>query len=151
VDRNNLGRQTWQLVLVSVALVIGAGLGTLRWQDSAQTHLIRGVRLLDAQAFAPALNEFQQAVAREPENAQALFYLGVAHHALEQYAEAAAAYEGALGVQRDLIEARWNLALVYVALHRYQQAIDQFRTYVDMAPDDERAAQVRAWLAELEP
>lgn len=75
----------------------------------------------------------------------------MAHHALEQYAEAAAAYEAALGVERDLIEARWNLAWVYIALHRYQQAIDQFRTYVDMAPDDERAAQARAWLAQLEP
>jgi len=33
---------------------------------------------------------------------------------------------------------------------RYQQASEQFRAYLDLAPDGERAAQVRAWLAQLE-
>jgi tetratricopeptide (TPR) repeat protein len=106
---------------------------------------------LDEEAFAPALDELEQVVAKEPENAQALFYLGVTHQALEQYAKAAAAYEGALGIEKDLIEARWNLALAYVALYRYQKAAEQFRAYLDMAPDGERAAQARAWLKELEP
>jgi len=151
VDRNNLGDRSWQLVLVSVALVVGAGLGTLRWQDSAQTHVIRGIRLLDEKAFAPALNELEQAVAREPENIEALFYLGVAHHTLEQYTEAAEAYARTLCLEPDMAEARWNLALVYVALGRYQEAIEQFRAYLNVAPDDERAAQARAWLAQLEP
>jgi len=150
VDRNSLQRQTWRLFLVGVALVGATGLGTLRWRDSALIHLMRGVTLLEEKAFAPARIEFQQAVAKEPENAQAFFYLGVAHQASEEYAEATIAYERALGIEPDLVEARWNLALVYVELYRYQQASEQFRAYLDLAPDDERAAQVRAWLAQLE-
>ena len=151
VDRNSLGDRTWQIVLVSLTLVVGAGLGTLRWQDSAQVHLVRGLRLLDEKAFAPAVNELEQAVAREPENVEALFYLGVAHHTLEQYAEAAEAYVRTLCVEPEMAEARWNLALSYVALGRHQEATEQFRAYLDVAPDDERADQVRAWLTQLEP
>jgi rhomboid protease GluP len=151
VDRNSLGRQAWRLVLVGLALVAGTGLGTLRWQDAAQTHLMHGVILLEEKAFGPAQSELQQAVARDPQNAQALFYLGVAHQALEQYAKATAAYERALSVEPDLPEVRWNLALAYVKLYRYPEAIEQFRAYLDLAPDGERAAQVRDWLAQLEP
>lgn len=50
-----------------------------------------------------------------------------------------------------MAEARWNLALSYVALGRHQEATEQFRAYLDVAPDDERADQVRAWLTQLEP
>ncbi len=150
VDRNNLRHQRWRLVLVSAILIAGAGLGTLRWQDSAEVYLLRGLKLLEEKAFLPAQSEFERAITREPKNAEALFYLGVAHHELEQYAEAAAAYERAVSVKSDLSEARWNLALTYVALGRHQEAIEQFRAYLDVAPDKEGAAQARAWIAQLE-
>lgn len=150
LDRNSLGRQKWWLVLVSLVLIIGVGLGTLRWQDSARTLLVRGLRLLERQDVESALSELKQAVAKAPRSTEALFYLAVAHHELGQYAEAAAAYERALGIDPNLAAARWNLALVYVALDRRQAALEQFRAYLTVAPGEKEAAQARTWIAQLE-
>ncbi len=149
VDRNSLRRQAWRFVAVCVALIIGAGLGTLRWRNSAEVYLLRGLDLLEERAFVAALNEFEQAADMEPDNAQVVFYLGVAHHELGQYAAAAKAYEHALSIESELSEARWNLALTYVAQAHYQDAIEQFQIYLATVPDQESATQARVWIARL--
>lgn len=150
LDRNSLRHRAWQLVLVSLALIAIAGLGTLRWQDSARVHIFRGVGLLEQDDAASALSEFEQAVTKEPENAEAIFYLGLANHELKQYTAAVAAYERTLGIEPNLTEAQWNLALAYVALDRHREAIEQFRAYLEGVSNEEKADRARAWIAQLE-
>jgi rhomboid protease GluP len=149
-DRNSLRRRAGPVLLFALALVVVAGLGTLRWSDSAQTHLSRGIALLEKNDVEAALGAFERVVEKDPQNAQALFYLGVAYQELEQLPKAAAAYERTLHLLPDLAEARWNLALVYVELNRPQAALAQFRAYLELTPDAENAAQVRGWIRQLE-
>ena len=149
IDLNNVQRQVRFLLLIGVILVICAALGTLRWQNSAKTYLLRGVMLLEQDALEPALNEFEQAAVKEPRNTEAFFYLGLTHQKLGQYPEAAAAYENAISIEPDLGQARWNLALTYVTMGRQQAALEQFQTYLEIAPEAENAAQARGWIVQL--
>lgn len=150
VDRNSLQRQAWPVLLFGLVLVGGAMLGTLRWSDATPTYLSQGIALLEQNDVAGALSAFERAADKDPQNAQALFYLGVAHQELAQYPQAAAAYERTLDLLPDLAEARWNLALTYVNLNDLEAALEQFRAYLELAPESENAAQVRSWIRQLE-
>jgi membrane associated rhomboid family serine protease len=72
VDCNSLKRQAGWLVLVGVALMAGAGLGTLRWKGLASVRFIPGVVLLGQLDVALARGGFELAPARGPGRADAV-------------------------------------------------------------------------------
>src|SRR5262245_41044566 len=74
----------------------------------------QGVAAIRDQKFEVARGHFEKAVAAEPRNAQAHFYLGVAQQNLEQLPAAQASYQKAAELQPKLADAwvNWTATLL---------------------------------------
>jgi rhomboid protease GluP len=136
VDDNRLGRY-WPALALAVALLVGGtGLATFVQRNSPRSHLLRAQLAVDQEAWDEAATEFEQALARDPDLAEAdtYFYLGLAYNHLEQPEKAARAYESALELEPDHSPALWNLAITNLDLARYAEARSQFEAYAELVP-----------------
>ncbi len=149
-DRNRLGRY-WPALALAVALLIGGtALVTEIQRDSPRSHLFRAEQAIEQEMWAEAAGEIEQALALDPDLADASVYfnLGLAYNHLEAPARAAEAYESVLELEPDLSAAHWNLALSYLDLRRYAEARDHFETYLALNPGE--AGEVQPYLDELD-
>jgi len=146
VDNNNW-RQYWLGVAV-VVLVLVAGTGLAMWvqADSAAVHLWWGQAALDAGDPTRAVIELERVVAKDSSSADGYFYLGVAYGQLEQHALAAQAYEQASLLVPGSSEVRWNLALTYAELGRYEEAIAQMEEFIALGPEVAYLSRARAYI-----
>lgn len=91
--------------------------------------LLRGKDLLDKGSYKEAITELRVAVDLLPTNAIAWQYLGVASQKTGQGTDAERAYQHALALDRDLMEARFNLGCLYLDANRLQEAKEQFTAF----------------------
>ncbi len=91
--------------------------------------LLKGKKLLDSGDYTRAMAEFRTATTLLPANATAWNYLGVACQKAQQPDNAAAAYQRALVLNRDLVEAHWNLGMLWLEQGKNDQALSEFTTY----------------------
>ena len=94
--------------------------------------LLSGKKQLDAGDYAAAVESFRAATTLLPANAAAWNYLGVAYQKSQQpdsVANAAAAYQRALSLDRDLVEAHWNLGMLWLEQSKNDQAVAEFTAY----------------------
>ncbi len=149
VDRNRLGRYWPALALAAVLLLGGTALATVAWRDRPHSHLWRGQQALEQQKWDQAAAELEQALAEDPTLADATLYfqLGLARNYLGQPELAAQAYESALALQPDDSASHWNLALTYLELTRYPDALVHLEAYRQLNPD--KAAEVQPYLDAL--
>ena len=96
----------------------------------AGTHaLLKGKKLLDEGDYADAADEFKSATEDMTTNAVAWDYLGDAEQHAGQYEEAAAAYQRALDLDRDLTEAHYNLGCLWLEQNKPDEAVSEFTAY----------------------
>ncbi len=91
--------------------------------------LIKGKKLCDAGNYAAAVPLLESATSLMPTNAAAWNYLGLAYHQAGQGTNAAAAYARALALNRDLLEARFNLGCLWLDENKLEAARQEFTTY----------------------
>lgn len=91
--------------------------------------LLKGKRLLDAGEYDAATLELRVATSLMPTNANAWNYLGLAYHRAGQGPNAANAYTRALTLNRDLLEARFNLGCLWLEQNRLDAAKSEFTAY----------------------
>lgn len=91
--------------------------------------LLAGRRLLDAGQADSALAELKTATRLLPTNAAAWNYLGLAYHRSGQWTNAAEAYSHALRLDRDLLEARFNLGCLWLEQDKLDAAKSEFTAY----------------------
>jgi tetratricopeptide (TPR) repeat protein len=109
-------------LLVFVAALAGCG--------PAGTHaLIKGKKLLDAGDYADAADEFKSATEYMSTNAEAWNYLGVAQQHTGQLDDAAKAYQRALELDRDLVEAHYNLGCLWLQQDKPDKAASEFTAF----------------------
>lgn len=149
-DRISLRSRWWVVTLAFVLLLAGTSGAMAAQRGSAPTLVFRGQRALESGDLSAAESLLRQAVSRDPDSAEAHFYLGVALSAQERVTEAIHAYQNALRLEPDLAEAHWNLALAHVALGRPTDAIAEFEAFLALRPDAPEADQARAFIAELQ-
>jgi tetratricopeptide (TPR) repeat protein len=137
------------VTLALFLLVAGSGGAIAVQRQSAPWLTLRGQRALEVQDLLTAESLLRQAVTRDPNSAEAYFYLGVTFSAQEEMAEAAEAYQNALRLEPNLAEAHWNLALAYVALERPADAISEFEAFLTLRPDSPNTHEAHAFIAEL--
>lgn len=148
-DQTSLLSRWWVVALTLVLLAVGV-VGGMAWQrQSAPALILRGQRAYESGDLARAEDLFHQAVTRDPDSAEAHFYLGVVLSTQEQMDQAARAYQNALLLAPDLAEAHWNLALAYAALNRPADAIAEFEAFIELGPDTPEADQARAFIDQL--
>lgn len=115
--------------LIVLALA-GMLAGFLAGCGPAGSHaLLKGKKLLDEGDFADAADEFKSATEVMTTNAEAWNYLGVAEEHSGQYEVAAAAYQRALELDRDLTEAHYNLGCLYLDQNKPDDAVSEFTAY----------------------
>jgi tetratricopeptide (TPR) repeat protein len=91
--------------------------------------LLKGKKLLERGDYAAAVEQFKTATTLLPADAQAWNYLGVACQRAGQPAEAAAAYQRAITLDRDLVEAHYNLGSLWLEQNKPDAAITEFTAY----------------------
>jgi rhomboid protease GluP len=150
VDRRSPAARSGVIAL-AVLLLLGGIYVTVAAQRASPAALIyRGQQALQSGDPTAAESLLRQAVTLDSTSAEAQFYLGVALSQQERPAEAAEAYAAALRQRPDLAAAHWNLALAYVTLGRYPEAIAAFEAYVALSPDSPDAERARTFINQLQ-
>jgi tetratricopeptide (TPR) repeat protein len=91
--------------------------------------VLKGKKLLDAGDYPGAVESLRVATAQLPNNPQAWNYLGVACQKAQQPDDAAAAYQRALYLDHNLVEAHWNLGMLYLEQNKNDLAQQEFTAY----------------------
>lgn len=91
--------------------------------------LLAGRKLLESGQTDEALKELKTAVSLLPTNAAAWNYLGLAYHRAGQSTNASEAYSRAIKLDRDLLEARFNLGCLWLDENRLDAARTEFTAY----------------------
>ncbi len=96
---------------------------------SGPRSLLKGKRLMERGDYPAAMAQFKTATSLLATNAQAWNYLGVACQYAGQPAEAATAYQRALALDRDLMEAHYNLGCLWLEQNKPDAAASEFVAY----------------------
>ena len=96
---------------------------------SGPRALLKGKRLLERGDYAGAAAQFKTATSLLATNAQAWNYLGVACQHAGQTDAAVAAYQRALALDRDLMEAHYNLGCLWLEQNKPDAAASEFTAY----------------------
>jgi tetratricopeptide (TPR) repeat protein len=109
----------------------------------ARALLEKGKQLYREDQDSAASEAFQQAIALDPDLAEAHFRLGLTFETLNKAEEAEAEYKKAvdgykkyLNDHPDDFEARYNLGQTYASLNRYSDAIREYRQAIKLKDDD---------------
>ena len=106
---------------------------------------------LQIEAYAEAVNEYQQVIAAVTPNGvprttttasnsdipAAYYGLGLAHTGLEQFEDAVAAYQRAIADAPDWAHTHAALGSAYASTHRYAEALDAYKVAVALDSGDE--------------
>ena len=106
---------------------------------------------LQIEAYAEAINEYQQVIAAAAPNGvprttttasnsdipAAYYGLGLAHTGLEKFEDAIAAYQRAIASAPDWAHTHAALGSAYASTHRYAEALDAYKVAVTLDANDE--------------
>ena len=112
------------------------------WQADPQAE---GLKALENQKYAEAVEQFQKAVTLAPTDYGAHFHLGLAFSLVNKDAEAIAEYKSVLQLQPGLYEAELNLGILLLRQKQPAAAVPYLQAAADKKPKEFRP---RAYLAE---
>ena len=92
--------------------------------------LLKGRKYLERGNYPDAVAALKTATSLMSTNAQAWNYLGVAYQHAGRPADAALAYQRALTLDRDLVEAHYNLGCLWLEQNKPDVARTEFTAYV---------------------
>jgi len=101
---------------------------------SGPRALLKGKKLLERGDYTAAVEQFKTATSLLATNAQAWNYLGVACQYAGQPADAVTAYQRALTLDRDLMEAHYNLGCLWLEQNKPDAAESEFTAYTLRRP-----------------
>jgi len=101
---------------------------------SGPRALLKGKKLLERGDYTAAVAQFKTATSLLATNAQAWNYLGVACQYAGQPADAVTAYQRALTLDRDLMEAHYNLGCLWLEQNKPDAAEGEFTAYTLRRP-----------------
>ena len=101
---------------------------------SGPRSLLKGKKLLERGDYTGAVAQLRTATSLLATNAQAWNYLGVACQSAGQPADAVTAYQRALVLDRDLMEAHYNLGCLWLEQNKPEAAENEFTAYTLRRP-----------------
>src|SRR5882757_8962157 len=116
---------------------------TVPQYPDAQTAFDEGSKFFESGREGLAIEALKQAVAFDPDMAEAHFKLGMAYSILDKETDAAASFEAAVEAYKKILkadpdnaQAEFNLGRSYNKLNKDQEAEDALRKAVKLKPDD---------------
>lgn len=109
---------------------------------SASEHLVRGVKIGNAEDYDRALREFDQAIAIDPNCADAYYNRGIIHKRRAEWLKAKEEFDQALTIEPRFVDALYERAGVHRALGCYSEAIADLEAcliILEDMPDVDRA------------
>lgn len=98
-----------------------------------------------------SLNELNQILSKEPNNAYALYYRGMIYDSKAKQKEAISDLKKAYELNKDLIVCNYMIATEYDALEKYKEALEYYKIYANSnAQDDDYKKYAQARAQELE-
>jgi tetratricopeptide (TPR) repeat protein len=97
--------------------------------------VLRGKELIEEGRYPEAVEELRTATSLLATNAEAWNYLGLACHRAGQVTNAALAYQKALALDHDLVEARYNLGCLWLEQNQLESAKENFVAYTLRRPN----------------
>jgi tetratricopeptide (TPR) repeat protein len=91
--------------------------------------LLKGKKLIARGDYAAAVAELKTATTLLATNAQAWNYYGVALQHTGEFTDAVAAYQRSLALDRDLMEAHYNLGSLWLEQNKFDAAKTEFTAY----------------------
>lgn len=90
-----------------------------------------------------AIQAYQSALARDPENPVVIKNLGDAFYRNQEYSQAVELYQKTLQANPRFQQAHSSLGLAYYQLQRYQESLEEFEIVLKLNPQDEQAKKFR--------
>jgi Tfp pilus assembly protein PilF len=100
-----------------------------------QPEVQRGINALNDGQLPTARSLFEIAVQKNPQDAEATYYLGLANEKMGDKAAAENFYKAALKLKPDLENAAVNLSAMYADAKRFDEAIKVCKAALDKRPD----------------
>jgi tetratricopeptide (TPR) repeat protein len=130
------GQKLSSLLLISSLPILLTACGPAGPRD-----VIKGEKLLRSGDYQGAIEKLEEAthlLAKDPApvQAQAWNFLGLAYQDAGQPAAAVKAYQQALKLDRNLVEADYNLGVLQLEQKNYSSAVDSLTTYSTFRPKD---------------
>jgi tetratricopeptide (TPR) repeat protein len=94
-----------------------------------------GLLFLLSNDYHKALSYFERVIEKNPNYADAYFYIGYCKRKLGNYTEAVEAYKQAIRIKPDYAEAYYSLGVAYGELGLYTEAIEAFKQAIRVNPD----------------
>ncbi|MBR8827456.1 MAG: tetratricopeptide repeat protein [Gomphosphaeria aponina SAG 52.96 = DSM 107014] len=108
-----------------------------------ENYYYQGVSKCDGKDYEGAIRDFNQAIALNPNWAEAYYYRGISLYCLKQYEEALADYDLALLLNNNWAEAYNNRGNTYYKLWEYEKAIADYNQALTLNPNLEIARKNR--------
>ena len=121
------GRTVWPLVLLGSVLVILAGPAWGQIPTESDVYVDRGIVAYGQGQYQDALQAFQEAVRMNPDNVNALYYVGMVYLAMDQPAAAQEALEQAQKLNPNDADVAFQLAVVHFTQQQYEKADSLFQ------------------------
>src|SRR6185369_14208819 len=94
-----------------------------------------GVKAYEEKRFLDAEKQYLKALALDPNEPRAHFYLGNLLKAQKRYSDAEQCFNQAIKLSPDYVDAINSLGLTYFALEQYDEAITQYLAAIRIKPD----------------
>jgi len=107
-----------------------------------------GLRLLKAGQVDDAIHALEQALKADSDDYETHMYLGAAYHQKADRLHSIHHFEESIRLQ-ETAKGYYNLALVYESVHRYDEAVRQYRMALETDPGYTKAREALDKLHEL--
>ncbi|HKZ22640.1 MAG TPA: tetratricopeptide repeat protein [candidate division Zixibacteria bacterium] len=110
---------------------------------ASQKHVNNGVKHLNRGNYAKAAKEFNKAIAADPNNWEAHYYLGLTYHRWKRYHESVNSYRAAIDLNRNdnrwVSKVRFNIGLALEYAGKYEEARNEYKLAVTLNPENRDA------------
>jgi tetratricopeptide (TPR) repeat protein len=124
----------WLLLLCAVLGSVKASLVWSQVPTNAPVHIDRAVVAYEQKRYDDALKELQEALRAEPQNVEALYYLGVVYLTLNRPSEGQAALEKGLALRPGNADFSFQLGISFFNQQDYDKAEPLLRQVFQVEP-----------------
>ncbi len=111
--------------------------------DSALFFNELGIAYRRQGKISQAIQAYQSALARDPENPVVMKNLGDAFYLNQEYSQGIELFQKILQANPRFQQAHSSLGLAYYQLQRYQESLEEFEIVLQLNPQDEQAKKFR--------